>query len=1109
MSTPFRFVVDNRGGNSVETVLRQGLRPKTWNSVATAYFTISGFQLVADELEKTLGFRLLIGSEPGVDPLNMLQTDIWRNIDVRGSSKNAERAITFFSRDDVKVKLHVGAFMHGKAYILNHPKPEFAKLMGEPSDLLQNPNEPTNLEGRFRPHSLLYKGPKVTKTDSVISLVGSSNFTHGGLQNNTELNLLDNQGESAIELLTWFQERWEDSKDIKDEFLKCLQGYYTPFDPFLIYAKALWDLYKEDLQLGPELGKPGSNVELAAFQYAGYQTAKRILERWGGVLIADAPGLGKTYIAGRVMEDYAYHRREPTLIICPAEVESIWRKFCEQHNVGSPTFLHTEALGRGMRYGTPEIPVEDYKNYSFILVDESHHFRNPNAGRYAWLQQLLAMRRPEVKITGKVTQLDRKVVFVTATPVNNSVWDLYAQLLLLFGARLQEIAARQGIRDVVEYFKSAQEGAGNLYDLIEAIAVRRSRTAIRKYFPDATIEGERIRFPERKLDHIDYIMDPKLNNLHELAVRAIDNCTLVPYRTARYRIGLQDDPDVKRGDVLSDLFRILLLKRLESSVIAFRQTVKNIVDLMERSLAELKEGRVFSAENLREYVAILQGANEDDGGNAQGMGRELAEEGEFDVKTMTRDLEQDLLRLTPFLSILPEDPNQLALIDRKLLALKEHMKNERKKILIFCSFIDTANYLFENLKSRNVVVGLVTGDESRIWDGSEVSGCDRSKIIDLFSPVSNRRRLRGDEKEIEVLIATDVLSEAINLQDAGVVLNYDFPWNPMKLVQRTGRIDRIGSKFETIKVYNIFANDGLENILQLMKRLLTKIAQAHRSVGLEWSLIGEEPVNVDFTDVYNRLKRLDSKVINEQEGKMEGIVGLDPQEQLLAILQNLSREKLESIPDGAGSFTKRPEGVRGRRTGTFIAYRRKIGNEIDKIWRFYPDDKLEPISNKTEIAEQIQFAPEHRPENRFGDESLQRLRSSRLALEDELQRLDAEQRTDRISAPVRKAFQLVQSKGLADLDRFLQSNSQEPAVQRAIRRINFENEKEALEALRNLAAKLGEDEMQEETLEKKQNEQPIDQRGTSKINEEISRELPPLPKGFDPNLELVCWMHII
>jgi hypothetical protein len=290
-----------------------------------------------------------------------------------------------------------------------------------------------------------------------------------------------------------------------------------------------------------------------------------------------------------------------------------------------------------------------------------------------------------------------------------------------------------------------------------------------------------------------------------------------------------------------------------------------------------------------------------------------------------------------------------------------------------------------------------------------------------------------------------------------------------------------------------------------MQRLLDKISQAHRSVGLEWSLVGEAPLPVDFAVTLERVRRGDSKVLVDIEKKMEGLVGLDPQEQLIAILQTLSKDEIERIPDGAGSLTRLPGGAKGRYSGFFVAYRkRRPDGSTDRIWRFYPDEKLQSIGNKTEIVEQIRFLRSHPALDRFGDESLKRLKEARLSLEGDLAALEAKQRTMRMEGSIRKAFEFVLKIGRADLDLFLQSSWQKPIVQRKLRAIRYDDEAETTRELEGLAKAFGEEQT---VLEQpKKPEQPA-QRPPQE--EAATREAIPLPEGRDPSLELVCWMHIV
>jgi len=1103
----FTHVIDNIGGNTLGRYLKDQIEESSLCSFASAFFTVSGYDIISDRLEGTKGFRLLLGAEPESASLDVTRLDIWKNIDTGNSIRQSERVIAFLARDDVHVRLHPRPFFHGKAYILNHPKPQFQKDVSTGSKLRERnrPDEPDLMlqHGALRPTSYYYTGEQPNCNRGCRAIVGSSNFTYGGLNYNAELDLLDLKGESVIELLTWFEERWDSSADFKSELIRLLKGYCRPTPPFWVYAKALYDLYEEDF--GPEVTeKRGSTIELADFQKAGYKSAKRFLERWNGVLVADAPGLGKTFIAGRLLEDYAYIKREKPLIICPAEVEPIWRDFAEEYDIPlrKGNVLHTEVLGRGMKDGRPEESPSDYKNHSIIIVDECHHFRNSESGRYAWLQELLSLPKPEIKEEGQVKTVERKVVFVSATPVNNSVWDLYWQYNLLFREKAEDIADSQGITNLSEYFEDAERGEGNLYDLLEKCAVRRSRSFIREHYPNATLRGKPINFPERKLGNISYSLDPTLGELYKKASLVIERLRLAPYRIEEYRSGPRDEMKVKRGGLLSALFQVLLLKRLESSLWAFSLSARRLLSLFDGFLKEARAGRIFSVETYREYLEVLENAEEDGNlADAPPLEEDLTAK-DFDVARLTSDIERDIRDLEDLVSVLPEKEEDLSRLDSKAKVIVDMLTNRRGKTLVFTSFMDTADYLFWLLQKPGIKVGVVTGDDSHVWTGKQKEHVKRPDIIRRFSPISNEARIQS-EQELDIVVSTDVFSEAINLQDADAVLNYDLPWNPMKLVQRAGRIDRIGSKHKEVTIFNAFPEKDLDSLLNLMQRLQKKIEQAHRSVGLEISLLGEVPMAVDFAATLERVRGKDTEVLSDIEKKMEGIVGLDPQEQLLDIMQTVSRDELKAIPDGIGSVAKVDSGREGRRPGFFVAYRKRaMGKETDRIWRYYPAKERSPLMSKTQIVEQIQYPKEFPPESRIEDSALAELREARMRVEEELHARQIRKRTIHVTGPLRKALQLAQRIGRADLYAFLEQSSSKPAVERNLRKMTFKDEPKAVQMLEALQQKFGA-EPEVSTPEEEPPEVP------SRSNIPSEKEIPPIPQGMNPDLELVCWMQVV
>nr|HID13716.1 hypothetical protein [Anaerolineae bacterium] len=337
----------------------------------------------------------------------------------------------FVAREQVEVRRYVKTFCHGKAYIVH----------GVPA-----------LEA--------------------VGIVGSSNFTGAGLTTNLELNAVLKQASAVGELQTWFESLWAEAEDYKTELLELLERFTRTYTPYEIYIKVIYEALRDklDQELGEKDEKP-SPIALADFQHDGYLAAKEILENYGGVLISDSVGLGKTYLALRLLDDYAYRERQTALVVCPAAVsETIWRPLLHQHAIPHE-MVSMERISRR------DFPVEAYAHYRVIVVDESHNFRNPNTNRWPNLFHIIKQGAP-----------DKKVILLTATPVNNTIFDLYHQLSLITRDDRKALLTA-GISDLWDYFRRAEHNKDALYEVLEALAVRRSRQFIREHYPDAEIDG--------------------------------------------------------------------------------------------------------------------------------------------------------------------------------------------------------------------------------------------------------------------------------------------------------------------------------------------------------------------------------------------------------------------------------------------------------------------------------------------------------------------------------------------------------------------------------------------------------------------------------------------
>lgn len=935
-------LIDNRRhtlARVLKDLLAQSEAPRM--DVVTAFFNLKGLEVLEPELQRLVRLRLLLGKEQ--EQAFVIGDRLWAELEdtmARGEAVAWEirRYRDFLAANPVEIRRYVKAFCHGKAYIV-------------------------------------YEVPFLV----TVGIVGSSNFTGAGLTTNLELNAVLKQTSAVNELASWFESLWAEAEDFKAELLELLDHFTRIYTPYEIYIKVIYEALKDrlDQELGEKEDRP-SPITLADFQHDGYLAAREILENYGGVLIADSVGLGKTYLALRLLDDYAYRERQVALIICPAAVEdTVWRPLLQQFAIPHE-IVSMERLSRR------DFPVEDYaRRFRIIVVDESHNFRNPETNRWPNLFRLITQGDP-----------DKKVILLTATPVNNTVFDLYHQLRFITRDNPRMLLAI-GIPDLREYFRRAEESREALYEVLEALAVRRSRVFIRQNYPDAAIDGQKIRFPERELHTIRYSLKTTYGaELYRRIARAIEGLYLAPYQLEVYRRelvearqaraeqlslfeSLEEEAEgavqrlqealgwsreqaheflmtVGRQTALAHIMRVLFLKRLESSVEALRISLRRLQRFLSFFLQALEEGRLLQSEDYQRWLRIEASDEVAEEGDADNYGS-LPEAflaslpalvaDRYDVPRVRNAVKADLYTLEGILRELEQERP-----DDKLETLKQLLLELRgKKVVIFSYFRDTARYLYQRLLGDQAFLSRLGHNRIAIVD-SGVRPKERSERIACFAPIGNRRLEASLDKQIDLLISTDVLSEGQNLQDAEVVINYDLPWNPVRIVQRIGRLDRLGSPHEVIRVYNFFPEDELEDLLRLLDRLYQKLDAINRTVGLDASILGETPNPMNFNTL-RRLAREDAGVLQELEAESELTVGEFLKQDLLRFLRKVGEERLRRIPLGIGTARKGRDGMRG----FFAAFRNSLTNQHH--WLFYDEEKDQVLERRLEAIRPIRCDP--------------------------------------------------------------------------------------------------------------------------------------------------------
>lgn len=976
------YVIDNETA-VLRDVLCEVLRSHGGRSldVATAYFTVGGFSLLRNQLKDIGSFRLLLGAEPATGEQIGLRPDgkathglLRRDLEAlpfdEATLRSVEDLIAWLRAEHVRVRLHDKGFLHAKAWLFYSDRPGQQKLFD-----------------RFRP---------------ILAVVGSSNFTVPGLTSNRELNLahkvlldeseaVDAPAAQAVEWLSdvsaseispqnrqllksevgaraiidlerWYQRQWEDGRDFKEELIGLLdaskfgQAEYTPWQ---VYMKALFEYFREDL--GEE--QPGgtrSAVDLAEFQDDAVKKARRILARYDGVMIADSVGLGKTWIGKKLLEDFAYHMRQKAVVVCPAALRQMWEGELLSASIAAAVLSHEEM-------GREEFEWRAWGDTDFLVVDESHNFRNPNAQRYNALSSIIAANG------GKGAEGARKkVVLLTATPVSNTVFDLYNQLLLITQNDRTFFAAA-GIADAYKLFLSARRDPKGtaLYNLLEEVVIRRTRPFIRKAYPDATIRGEKIRFPDRKLKTIQYDLEETYAGLYEDIVAGVDSLRLAPYHLEAYKKTKTDEFEEGREQALVGIFKSRYLKRLESSVEAFRISVRRALQFLETFESYILDGRILKSTDFQKALRYVDRESEEDDGTFRSLAEamESTEEIKALLATMEivdpahyelRKLHDDVRRDVGILKTIYERIRDIRPADDlKLQRLKDLLRNELrgKKVLIFTYYRDTARYLYHQIGSHEVAEAVTFQQElgdiviRRLDSGADAK--ERVRTVQHFAPRANRRDdLIGADDEIDILISTDVLAEGQNLQDCGHLLNYDLHWNPTRMVQRAGRIDRIGSEFDVLWINNMFPDAGLERLLRLVESLSQRIEGIDALGLLDSSVLGETVHPRNFNTL-RKIRDEDGSVIEEEEQQTELVSHEYLQQEVRQLLKAGGDEMLASLPDGIHSGL-----MRERAKGVFFYFQAGDSANRQHFWRYVDLRDEAVIDNRYVIANVIACSPD-------------------------------------------------------------------------------------------------------------------------------------------------------
>jgi superfamily II DNA or RNA helicase len=865
------FIVDNRESDISEKVqgyLHDYCEISKQFDIATGYFEVGALKRLDGEWQKLDKIRILMGTEV---------------------SKTTKEALI----QGIKSKLSDS---------FEHEREKYGNEFLDGIDAIVNGIRTGKIECRVftedKFHAKMYityaKNPRIPP----IALVGSSNFTIPGISQNIELNVKIEDSGRVQQLQEWFDYFWthENTQEVTEDILEVMEHESYEYEPFLLYGKSLEEYFRDKGTVGPNVWHKSGSVMwpmLDKYQKDGYQSMLRIAGQWNGAFLCDGVGLGKTYVGLMLIERLADFEGKNVLLLTPKSAHNaVWEPELK------------DKLGKLLGWGTnflhmkhTDLTLKKYEDnwemakgkFDAIIIDEAHHFRNRDRQKHEKLLEFINQVRP------------KEVFFLTATPINNSVLDLKNMIDLFIGRddkhfarpplainsmyghfRRLKIALNKVIESEVDGFEAVdlssqlakKEAAEVLQQdpLVRAVVVQRSRGFVRQ---SQMIHGGReIQFPipqppnswNYRLEEVyGSLLDDfetafaKENPLFNLSI-------YYPYKYYRHDLSKLEDFDFMDGRLkqIGRLIRIGMLKAFESSVYAFEARCNRLLlkliawlshetHLIDETAKKRLDAWMQKHDEIFRYAANLENfIDEDDEeqddtyADLPKVDKNLWGNEDFDVQKIIDDTYEDLNQLISFIRHLrPIQPIDDSKLQRLIELIQTDAASATGKVIIFSEFKTTARYLERELKHAlpTLKIGEVDSNSTK----------DRTLIVKKFSPYYNKTTpdelAEMGEEEIDILVSTDVLSEGLNLQDSTRLINYDIHWNPVRLMQRIGRIDRrMSPEVEALIIsnhperesergkiayWNFLPPDSLDNLINLYGKVTGKMVLISKLLGIQ------------------------------------------------------------------------------------------------------------------------------------------------------------------------------------------------------------------------------------------------------------------------------------
>ncbi len=810
MANDFTFIT-NEDGYTLKDRFATLIKETQFFDVLVGYFYTSGFYAMYPSLEPTEKIRILIGISTNSQTYDLIQkVKSHKEVGEEFSATVQQEMESSENNQTVEagVKKFIQWLENGKLEIRAYPEEKI--------------------------HSKLYVMTfKEDHVDDGRVITGSSNFSQSGLVDNLEFNVELKSSNDYHFARNKFEELWSKGVDVSDKYVETIREHTwlkEDITPYELYLKFLYEYFKEEINEEEELEhshRPDNFKELK-YQDHAVINAKKIVEEYGGVFLSDVVGLGKTFMGTMLCEELSGR----TLVLAPPHLideknEGSWENAFKNFGFRSKDYK-CESIGMLEKI----IKKELYKNFEIILIDESHRFRTEETKIYADLAQICR---------------GKKVILVTATPYNNSPKDLLAQIKLfqrIKNSTIPNLPNVEGFfkklernlkgldrkRDKIEYLEVTKANSKLIREkVLKYLMVRRTRKEIQKYYGE-DLKRQNMRFPDiADPKPVYYEFNKKEDRVFFKTIEIISNdFKYARYTPLLYHIG-ELGSEEQRQKNMRKFMKMLLIKRLESSFFAFNQSINRFIDSYEKFIAEYETGSVYvSKKHIKKVFDYLESGNID--AVDQLISEEKAER--FSTKEFKNDFIKDLkkdldtlIRIKDLWKDIDRDPKIIAFKEK--LAMEEPLK--AGKSIIFTESKETAEYLFKNLQD--------TFQDQIIYFSGGSSLMEREVVMDNFD--ANSKQIKNDYK---ILITTDVLAEGANLHQANVVINYDIPWNPTRIMQRVGRINRVDTKHDKIYTYTFFPTEQSNEQIKLKELAEAKIQAFITLLGTDAKLLTEGEV---------------------------------------------------------------------------------------------------------------------------------------------------------------------------------------------------------------------------------------------------------------------------